>query len=137
MKEEIDYKELLIDLLGSLNELKNIDPMLNLKGEFSIETYLTTITSGRKLKKYMDSIIHFKEEDDYAFIRVKSDDIDEILDFEEIHYRNVYFDFLRFFIFAQDNRNYDNSYKTNVGQVIEVVPIRKLLKEGYKKQLIK
>jgi hypothetical protein len=133
MKEEIDYKELLIDLLDSLNELKNIDPMLNLKGEFSIETYLTTITSGRKLKKYMDSIIHFKEEDDYAFIRVKSNDTDEMVDVEKIHYKNVYFDFLRFFTFAQDNRNYDSSYKTNAGQVVEVVPIRKLLKEGYKK----
>ena len=132
MKEEVDYKELLIDLLDSLNELKKIDFMLDLKGEFRIETYLTTTMSGRKSERHMDSIIHFNEKDDYAFIRVKSEDTIGLLDFERIHYKNVYFDFLRFFTFAQDNRNYDNLYKTNGGQVIKVIPIRTLLKEGYK-----
>ena len=128
MKEEVDYKQRLLKLIEDINNLKEFAFMQNLKGRFRVETIERSTVSSKGQTDSIDTIIHFDDISTLSFIRVSSENFCNITG----HWKQVYNDFLMYLIFAKDNKD-ESLIDPSNGEVIRCVPIRKLLKEGYKK----
>ena len=128
MKEEVDYKRRLLSLIEDINNLKEFASMQNLKGGFRVETIERSTVSSKGQTDSIDTIIHFDDISTLSFIRVSSENFCNIAG----HWKQVYNDFLMYLIFAKDNKN-ETLIDPSNGEVIRCVPVRILLKEGYKK----
>ena len=135
MKEEVDYKRRLLSLIEDINNLKEFASMQNLKGGFRVETIERSTVSSKGQTDSIDTIIHFDDIGTLSFIRSLAE-VDKDCDiprsiFEKNHWEQVYNDFLMYLIFAKDNKD-ESLIDPSNGEVIRCVPVRTLLKEGYK-----
>ena len=127
MKKEVDYKQQLLDLIEGINNLKEIALLQNLKGNFRVETIERSTISSKGQTDSIDTIIHFDDMDTLSFVRVSSENPYNVAG----HWKQVYNDFLMYLIFAKDSKD-DTLIDPSNGEVIRCVPVRTLLKEGYK-----
>lgn len=127
MKEEVCYKQRLLKLIEDINNLKEFASMQNLKGGFRVETIERSTISSKGQTDSIDTIIHFDDISTLSFIRVSSENFCNITG----HWKQVYNDFLMYLIFAKDNKD-ESLIDPSNGEVIRCVPVRTLLKEGYK-----
>jgi len=132
MKEEVNYKQQLLDLINGINDLGNFAVMQNSKGRITIETVHETDSIGNPT---LDTIIAFEDADKMPFIRCMAEIADgcimPIEVFERNHWKQVYNDFLIHLLFAKDNKN-EKRIDPESGEVIRCIPVGTLLKEGYK-----
>ena len=135
MKEEVCYKQRLLKLIEDINNLKEFAWMQNLKGRFRVETIEQSTISSKGQTDSIDTIVYFDDIDTLSFIRCQAE-VDKDCDiprsiFEKNHWKQVYNDFLIYLIFAKDNKD-ESLIDLSNGEVIRCVPVRTLLKEGYK-----
>ena len=135
MKEEVDYKQRLLKLIEDINNLKEFAWMQNLKGRFRVETIEQSTISSKGQTDLIDTIVYFDDIGTLSFIRCQAEvDKDCYIPrsiFEKNHWEQVYNDFLMYLIFAKDNED-ESLIDSSNGEVIRCIPVRTLLKEGYK-----
>lgn len=137
--KKIDYKEKLEDLVNDINIVAE-DSIRKFRGKFEIEngTHLQIGDRGyiniiytKIIYKDLSAlpILYIETYDEGTPVRIKWKKYEVSNSKLEDHYRQVYSSFLRYLLFAVDNRNLED----NMGNPVVIIPIGTLLKEGFKR----
>ena len=125
-----DYKEKLIVLLESINDLVETS-LLNLKGNFSLPTTERSTISSKGTTDSIQTSIIYNEVESLPIMTLETNLNAGSEYYKDLHWKNIYNDFLKYIFFAKDTRN--KEYKSLLGNPVVIIPIGTLLKEGFKR----